>query len=74
MQKHTVEITTEYLKLDQLLKFAAVAENGAVAKAMIADAIVAVNGEVCTIRGKKLRSGDVVTVDFEDETYKIAVK
>ncbi|MDD6214015.1 MAG: RNA-binding S4 domain-containing protein [Firmicutes bacterium] len=74
MQKQTVEITTEYIKLDQLLKFAAVAENGAVAKAMIADAIVAVNGEVCTIRGKKLRSGDVVTVDFEDETYKIAVK
>lgn len=70
----TVEITTEYIKLDQLLKFAGIAENGAMAKEMILDEIVSVNGEVCTMRGKKLRRGDVVTVEFEDETCEIAVE
>ena len=74
MQEQTVEITTEYIKLDQLLKFAAVADNGAMAKAMICDEIVSVNGEICTMRGKKLRSGDVAVVEFEDEAYKITVK
>ena len=74
MQEQTVEITTEYIKLDQLLKFAAIAENGAEAKSMIADEIVSVNGGICTMRGKKLHTGDTVTVDFEDETYKITVK
>ena len=70
----TVEITTEYIKLDQLLKFAGIAENGAMAKEMILDEIVSVNGEVCTMRGKKLRRGDAVTVEFEDETCEIAVE
>ncbi len=72
--KQTVKITTEYIKLDQLLKFAAAAESGVMAKDMILDGIVSVNGETCTMRGKKLRSGDKVRVDFEDEELEIAVE
>lgn len=53
MEKMNINITTEYIKLDQLLKFSALAESGAMAKDMIFDGIVSVNGEVCTMRGKK---------------------
>lgn len=69
-----INITTEYIKLDQLLKFSGIAISGAVAKEMIADGIVSVNGEECLMRGKKIRSGDKVTVEFEDETEEITVK
>lgn len=74
MEKIEIEITTEYIKLDQLLKFSQIAENGAMAKEMIWDEIISVNGEVCTMRGKKIRSGDVVVADFEDEVFEITVK
>ena len=74
MQVEEIKISTEYIKLDQLLKFSGVAENGADAKDMILNEIVLVNGEVCTMRGKKLRTGDEVLVEFEDETLKIEVK
>ncbi len=74
MQIEEIKISTEYIKLDQLLKFSGVAENGADAKDMILDEIVDVNGEVCTMRGKKIRPNDVVIIHFEDETLKIEVK
>ena len=74
MKTEKIKITTEYIKLDQLLKFSGMAENGAGAKEMILDGIVLFNGEVCTMRGKKVRPGDVVTIDFEDEEYKIEVE
>ena len=74
MQIEEIKISTEYIKLDQLLKFSGVVENGADAKDMILSEIVFVNGEVCTMRGKKLRTGDEVLVEFEDETLKIEVK
>lgn len=75
MEKYTeeVKITTEFIKLDQLLKFANIAESGAMAKEMIADEIVSVNGEICTMRGKKVRPGDSVLVEFEDEIFEITV-
>lgn len=74
MEKMEIEITTEYIKLDQLLKFAQIAENGAMAKEMIWDEIVSVNGEICTMRGKKIRPGDIVLAEFEDESFEITVK
>ena len=40
---------------------------------MIADEIVSVNGEICTMRGKKIRPGDVVVAEFEDEIFEITV-
>ncbi len=69
-----IEITTEYIKLDQLLKLSDVAPTGGVAKMMINDGIVSVNGEQCLMRGKKIRPGDFVKVDFEDETEEITVR
>lgn len=74
MEKIELPITTEYIKLDQLLKFSGIAESGADAKDMILDGIVSVGGAVCTMRGKKLRPGDCVSVEFEDETVQITVK
>ena len=55
-----ITITTEYIKLQDLLKLAAVTATGGEAKLLIQDGEVLVNGEVCTMRGKKLRPGDVV--------------
>jgi len=61
-------INTEYIKLDALLKFAAAVGTGGEAKYVIAEGMVEVNGEVCTMRGKKLRAGDKVSfqgMEFE---------
>ena len=74
MQKEKVTIKTEYIKLDQLLKFSGLAENGADAKDMVLSEMAEVNGELCTMRGKKIRPGDKVTVYFEDETVLIEVE
>lgn len=74
MEKMNIPITTEYIKLDQLLKFSALADNGAMAKDMILDGIVKVNGEECLMRGKKIRPGDNVIVEFEDGTAHITVE
>lgn len=73
MENITTSIKTEYLKLDQLLKFTGVAESGADAKDMVLTEMVSVNGDLCVMRGKKIRGGDIVTVEFEDETVEIAV-
>jgi len=62
--KKDVSITTEYIKLDQLLKFASVVNSGGIAKMLILDSAVKVNGEIMNMRGKKIRSGDTVEVDF----------
>ncbi len=60
MQEETVKITTEFIKLDALLKFAGVCETGGQAKEIIQAGEVRVNGQVCAMRGKKLRRGDVI--------------
>lgn len=58
MREERVSITTEYIKLQDLLKFSGAAETGGEAKEAIQAGEVSVNGEVCTMRGKKLRAGD----------------
>ncbi len=63
---NNVKITTEFIKLDQLLKFAGAVAIGSEAKEIILNGLVKVNGEVCTMRGKKIRSGDTVTVNGQD--------
>lgn len=73
METMNINIITEYIKLDQLLKFSALAENGAMAKDMILDKIISVNGEICEMRGKKIRPGDTVTVEFDDAVVDIKV-
>ena len=70
-----IKITTEFIKLDQLLKFSGIAENGAFAKELILDGLVKYNGQVCTMRGKKVYPGDKVLVDIPDElTEEICVE
>ena len=59
----SVAITTEFIKLDALLKYAALVGTGGEAKIAIAEGLVSVNGEVCTMRGRKIRPGDVVSFD-----------
>ena len=58
-----IHIETEYIKLQDLLKFAAAVSTGGEAKILIQEGDVTVNGEVCTMRGKKLRQGDKVEFD-----------
>ena len=58
----SIPITTEYIKLESFLKLSGVAETGGMAKGMIQDGEVQVNGETCIQRGRKLRPGDRVTV------------
>ncbi|MFA5659683.1 MAG: RNA-binding S4 domain-containing protein [Oscillospiraceae bacterium] len=53
-----IKISTEFIKLDQLLKFSGIAETGGHAKDIILNGEVKVNGEICIMRGKKIRSGD----------------
>ena len=57
----TVSITGEFIKLDALLKYAALVASGGEAKRVVADGLVAVNGETCLMRGKKIRPGDTVS-------------
>ncbi len=56
----TIEITikTSFIKLEQLMKLANLTDTGGFAKQLIQDGHVKVNGEICTMRGKKLRDGD----------------
>lgn len=63
-------ITTEYIKLQDAMKYANIVYSGGEAKQLILDGEVTVNGEVCTMRGKKLRPGDKFT--FQDMTFVIA--
>ncbi len=74
MQTERIQIKTEYIKLDQLLKFSGIAETGGDAKDMILDGVVSVNGEPCTMRGRKIRPGDRVALDFADGHYQIEVE
>lgn len=63
----SVPISTEFIKLESFLKLANAVESGGMAKNFIQNGEVAVNGEVCLMRGKKLRPGD--TVHFDGAEY-----
>ena len=56
-----IKIETEFIKLDSLLNFAALVGTGGEAKYVIAEGLVEVNGETCTMRGRKIRPGDRVS-------------
>lgn len=58
-------IHTEFIKLDQLLKWANLVESGAMAKMVILNGDIKVNGEIETRRGKKIYPGDVVEFNGE---------
>jgi len=61
-----IKIHTEFIKLDALLKFAGMCGTGGEAKLAIEDGFVCVNGEICTMRGKKIRAGDRVRYDGKE--------
>ena len=66
----TVIISTEYIKLQDLLKFENLVESGGIAKQHIQEGAVMVNGEVCLLRGRKIHPGDVVA--FNGGEYTVA--
>jgi ribosome-associated protein len=68
MAEKKVKINTEFIKLDALLKFASMVGSGGEAKNLIQNGEVTVNGEVCTMRGKKIRPGDKVSLGGEEVT------
>lgn len=67
MEHYDIKIHTEFIKLQDLLKFAGAVETGGDAKIIIQEGRVTVNGAVCTLRGKKLRPGESVCIDGETE-------
>ena len=67
-----LEITTEFIKLQDAMKYANAVYSGGEAKVLIQEGQVQVNGEVCTMRGKKLRPGD--TFSFHGSVYAITEK
>ncbi len=67
MESYPIRIRTEFIRLQDLMKFAGAVETGGDAKRIIAEGRVTVNGEVCTMRGKKLRPGDAAAIDGETE-------
>lgn len=66
-----INVRPPFIKLDQFLKFANVIYSGGEAKTVVQEGLVQVNGEICTMRGKKLYDGDVVS--FEGEEFKVCI-
>ena len=59
-KQEIIKIQGDFIRLDSLLKYAALAGTGGEAKYVIQEGMVSVNGEICTMRGKKIRPGDKV--------------
>ena len=70
METITITITTEFIKLQDLMKFADMVSSGGEAKVLIQEGEVSVNGEVCLQRGRKIRPGDVVS--FQGGQYTVS--
>ena len=62
MRKEQFLLDGEYIRLDDLLKLTGCVETGGHAKVLIQGGGVLLDGEVCTMRGKKLRGGEIITV------------
>ncbi|MGI6403514.1 MAG: RNA-binding S4 domain-containing protein [Oscillospiraceae bacterium] len=73
MKVEQIAITTDFIKLDSFLKFAGVCGTGGEAKILISEGCVLVNGETCTMRGKKLYPGMIVEVAEENTRYEVIV-
>ncbi len=64
-----ISIKEDFIRLDSAMKLSDMVVTGGHAKIVIQDGLVKVNGEVCTMRGKKLRIGD--KVEFENQEFEI---
>lgn len=69
----TITIHTPFIRLDALLKLACAVQSGGMAKVMIQSGQVKVNGETCTMRGKKIYAGDRIETDSTETVYTVAV-
>lgn len=67
----TITINEEYIRLDSLMKFSGLCNSGGRAKYLIQNGEVTLNGEVCTMRGKKIRPGDRVT--YNGRTVEVTI-
>lgn len=65
----TVDITTDFIRLDQAMKLSGYVESGAQAKILVQNGLVKLNGETCLMRGKKIHPGD--QVEFEGIAFEI---
>ena len=63
MKTEKIKIDTEFIKLQDLIKLSGAVDTGGMAKVAIQNGFVEVNGEICTMRGKKMRSGDIAVLD-----------
>lgn len=66
-----ITISEEYIRLDNLMKYSGLCNSGGRAKYLIQNGEVKLNGEVCTMRGKKIRSGDIV--EYQNKTVKVEI-
>jgi len=73
MKEKTISITTEFIRMDALLKLAGLVMTGGEAKAVIQSGEVTFNGETCTMRGKKVREGDTVGFDGTAVTVTVSL-
>lgn len=71
-EEEVIEVNPPFIKLEQFLKFSSAAETGGMAKRIISEGLVKVNGEVCMMRGKKLKGGE--KVEIEGKVYVCVVK
>lgn len=72
MKSEKVIIHEEFIKLDNLMKFSGLAQTGGEAKILIQSGQVLVNGEVCIMRGKKMRDGD--SAQYGDRIVEVSVR
>ena len=66
MSRQEFTLEAEYIRLDDLLKLTGCVQTGGQAKVLIQGGEVCLDGEVCTMRGKKLRGGEVVSIPEDD--------
>ena len=66
-----IKISEEYIRMDDLMKFAGMCSSGGRAKYLIQNGEVKLNGEVCTMRGKKIRPGDIV--EYNGRTAEVEI-
>lgn len=69
MTVERILIDTEFIRLDNLIKYAGAVDTGGQAKLEIQGGFVKVNGEICTMRGKKIRNGD--KVEYDSKIYEV---
>lgn len=69
MKKIQIEINTEFIRLDALLKLSGAVGTGGQAKLEIQNGFVRVNGVICMMRGKKMRSGDIA--EYKNTCYEV---